>query len=46
MKKGENGIDMVQKLKVAKQIKNKDFERLTDVILAEDKKLLEMLAKV
>ncbi len=37
---------MAQKSRVAKQIPDEDFDRVTRIILKEDKKLLEMLAKV
>ena len=37
---------MAQKIRVAKKISNREFDRLTEEILKEDKSLLEMLAKV
>jgi len=37
---------MAQKSRVAKQIPDEEFDRATRIILKEDKKLLEMLAKV
>ncbi len=37
---------MAQKLRVAKGIADKDFDRATELALREDKELLEMLAKV
>jgi len=37
---------MAQRRRSAKQIAQDDFERITDVVLKEDKELLEMLAKV
>jgi hypothetical protein len=37
---------MAQRRRSAKQIAEDDFERFTEVILKEDKELLEMLAKV
>jgi hypothetical protein len=37
---------MAQKLRVAKEIADRDFDRLTKLLLKEDKDLLERLAKV
>ena len=37
---------MAQKLRVPKEISDKDFDRLTERLLKEDKELLGMLAKV
>ena len=37
---------MAQKLRTAKQISDKEFERLADGIINKNKELLEMLAKV
>ncbi len=37
---------MAQKLRVAKEIADRDFERMTELLLKEDGELLEMLAKV
>ena len=37
---------MAQKLRVARQIKDSDFDRITELVLKEDRELLEMLAKV
>jgi len=37
---------MAQKSKVAKEFKDRDFDDATTVVLAEDKTLLERLAKV
>jgi hypothetical protein len=37
---------MAQKSRATKQIPDDDFDRATEIILKEDKKLLEMLAKV
>ncbi len=37
---------MAQKSRSTKQLADDDFERITKLILKEDKELLEMLAKV
>lgn len=37
---------MAQKLRVRKQMSDKDFDRVTEWLLKEDKDLLELLAKV
>jgi hypothetical protein len=37
---------MAQKLRVAKRMTDRDFDRLTEIVLKENKELLEMLAKV
>ena len=37
---------MAQKLRVAKEIPTDEFDSLLETILREDRKLLEMLAKV
>ena len=37
---------MAQKLRVAKQMSDKDFDRVTERLLKEDKDLLELLSKV
>ena len=37
---------MAQKLRVSKQMSDKDFDRVTEAILKVDKDLLELLAKV
>ena len=37
---------MAQKLRVSKQMSDKDFDKVTEEILKEDKDLLELLAKV
>ncbi len=37
---------MAQKLRVAKDINDRDFDRMTELALKEDRELLEMLAKV
>jgi len=37
---------MAQKLRVAKQISDAKFDRLTEVIIRENKELLKKLAKV
>lgn len=37
---------MAQKLRAAKQISDRNFDRLTELILKEDEELLKMLAKV
>ena len=37
---------MAQRLRVSKEISDKDFDRLTEQLLREDKDLLELLAKV
>lgn len=37
---------MAQKMRVSKQMSDKDFDKVTEEILKEDKDLLELLAKV
>jgi hypothetical protein len=37
---------MAQRSRAAKQIAKEDFERITEIVLREDKELLRMLAKV
>ena len=37
---------MAQKLRVSKQMSDKDFDRVTEEIVKADKDLLELLAKV
>lgn len=37
---------MAQKLRVAKQIPDKEFDRMTESIIRDNKELLERLAKV
>ena len=37
---------MAQKSRATKEIPDDDFDRATQIILREDKKLLQMLAKV
>jgi hypothetical protein len=37
---------MAQKQRISKQITDREFDRLTEVVLRENKELLEMLAKV
>jgi len=37
---------MAQRLRTAKKMTDRDFDRLTEIILREDRELLEMLAKV
>ena len=37
---------MAQKLRVSKQMSDKDFDKVTEEILKEDKDLLDLLAKV
>lgn len=37
---------MAQKLRVAKEITDKEFDRIMEAVLKQDKVLLEMLAKV
>ena len=37
---------MAQKSRTTKTVSDEDFDRATRVVLQEDKKLLEMLAKV
>ena len=38
--------ELAQKSRATKQVSDEDFDRATRVVLEEDKKLLEMLAKV
>ena len=37
---------MAQKERISKQMTDMDFDKLTEVVLRENKELLEMLAKV
>jgi hypothetical protein len=37
---------MAQKVRTSKKIADRDFDRLTEVVLSENRELLEMLAKV
>lgn len=38
--------DLAQKTRLAKQIPDREFDRLAEAIIREDKNLLEMLARV
>jgi hypothetical protein len=37
---------MAQKLRATREITDKDFDRLTELVLQQDEELLEMLARV
>lgn len=37
---------MAQKLRVAKQVTDKEFDRLAELVIQENRELLERLAKV